>query len=170
MAILRNQKGGNDCGPTCFANALNLLGYDIKISQANKLCNLKRDGTDSDDLSKAFSKYGFYVREKTCYNKERAWKWLVEDTNKGLPIILSVDNDHHWLLVLRAGIKTVQIIDPSDKQVTKISKKEMLERWEYFEDHRDIARYHGLAFKPYKDKSICAVKVRKQILSTIDVR
>ena len=170
MAILRSQKAGNDCGPTCFANALNLLGYDITTYQANKLCNLQKDGTDSLDLSRAFKRYGFSIEERTHYSKNKAWSWLIEDTKKGLPVIISVDNDGHWLLVLRAGRKTIQIFDPSDKIISQISYKEMIERWEYYEKHRDYPRFHGLAFRPFKSKSKRAVQIRKQILSTIDVR
>ena len=34
------------------------------IGKANKLCNLRKEGTDADDLSKAFERFGFEVEEK----------------------------------------------------------------------------------------------------------
>lgn len=169
MAILRGQKATNDCGPTCFANALNMLGYDIKIVQANELCGLKKDGTDSFDIIKAFSRYGFEGKEKIHYSTKRAWSWLMKDTSRGLPIILSVDNDTHWVLVLRAGKNSVQIFDPDDDYPKKIDKDVLLERWAFYEDRRDSPRFHGLKITPFKDKSIKAVILREKVLSTIDV-
>lgn len=170
MAILRGQKTNYDCGPTCFANALNMLGYDIKIDQANKLCNLTKHGTDSDDLIKAFERYGFEGREKVHYNADKAWEWLQTDTAQGLPVILSVDTDTHWILVLRAGKNRVQILDPDDDGPTRISRKKLMERWQHFHDRRMKPMMHGLAFEPFKDKSIKAVTMRASFLATVDVR
>lgn len=172
MAILRGQRGNSDCGPTCFANALNILGYDIKISQANELCGLTKDGTDSSDLIKAFDKYGFECKEKFYRNQKRAWSWLVKDTSQGLPIILGVDDDSHWLLVLRAGKYEAQILDPGPgyDEPTKISKEELLYRWKYFNGKSSKPQFQGLKLMPYKDKAIKAVLVREKLLATIDVR
>ena len=170
MAILRGQRGGNDCGPTCFANALNILGYDIKISQANELCNLAKDGTDGQDLTKAFNKYGFNCKEKIHYSPKRAWDWLIRDTNRGLPIIIGVDNGTHWLLVLRAGRQEAQILDPESDNPNKVSKEKLLHRWKYIEDGLIRPKYEGLKIAPFKNKSIKAVLLRKKILATIDVK
>lgn len=170
MAILRGQKQYNDCGPTCFANALNALGYDIKIEQANKLCNLQKEGTDSFDLIRAFERYGFDGKEQVHNTKLKAWQWLMQDTKRGLPIVLSVDNDTHWLLVLRAGKTSVQIIDPSEDMPSKITRKELMARWQCLDDESKYKyRFHGLAFEPFKDKSIKATQMRERLLATIDV-
>jgi len=169
MAILRNQRGNNDCGPTCFSNALNLLGYDIKISKANQMCNLTKDGTDSDDLIRAFNRYGFDGKEKVFYKEKKAWQWIIKDTQRGLPVILSVDDDSHWILVLRAGRRGVQVFDPDDAYPTKITKSELLLRWRFLDGEKDIFKFHGLAFVPFKDKAIKAVLVREMTLKTIDV-
>ena len=170
MAILRGQKAGNDCGPTCFANVLNVLGYDIKIAQANELCELQRDGTDSFDLFKAFYRYGFDGKEKVHYSPDRAWAWITRDTNKGLPVILSVDADSHWVLVLRAGDKEVQIFDPDSDYPQKISKTDMMKRWANHRDGKLQIRYHGLKLEPFKEKSIRAVNLREKMLLTSDVK
>lgn len=170
MAILRGQKGNNDCGPTCFANALNILGYDIKIAQSNEICSLKYEGTDSFDLIKAFERYGFEGKEKIHYDAERAWNWIVKDTNKGVPTILSVDNDGHWVLALRAGKNQIQIFDPDDEFPKKVSKNAMLERWACYRDKCSRPRFHGLELVPFKIKSIKAVVLREQLLATADVR
>ena len=39
MAILRGQRGNNDCGPTCFANTLNILGYDKVVYDSSEVFN-----------------------------------------------------------------------------------------------------------------------------------
>lgn len=170
MAILRGQKGNNDCGPTCFANALNILGYDIKIAQSNDLCSLRYEGTDSFDLIRAFERYGFDVKEKIHYDADRAWNWLMKETSKGAPTILSVDGDSHWILALRTGKTQIQIFDPDDDFPKKINKSAMLDRWACYGDKRTRPRFHALEMVPFKIKSIKAVVLREQLLSTADVR
>ena len=169
MAILRNQRGKNDCGPTCFANTLNILGYDINISRANKICSLGRHGTDSDDLTQAFEKFGFEVKERVYNEPEKAWSWLRRDTNRGFPLILAADSDSHWILALRAGEKEIQIFDPLDKQPTKITKEELLERWDCASETQKEF-YMGLIIRPFKKKAAEAIYLRKQILKTVDVK
>ena len=171
MAILRSQKSDNDCGPTCFANALNILGYDIKVGKANQLCKLKKDGTGFEELTKAFDKYGFETKEKMYYDQEKAWNWIKRDTKNGLPVIISVDDTSHWLLILRAGDSKVQIFDPGDRWPTKITKKKLIERWKFYEDIAKSKQcFHGVALIPYKDKSIRAVLLRERLLATIDIK
>jgi len=170
MAIIRSQKTGYDCGPTCFANTLNILGYDIKIEQANKLCSLKRDGTDSDDLIKAFDKFGFEGHEKVHYNSKYAWNWLIKNTHRGVPTIISVDDDSHWILVLLAGKNKAQILDPEDGLPELITRKELTERWGCFQTPKSNSpRYHSLELIPYKDKSIQAVVTRERLIATMGV-
>jgi ABC-type bacteriocin/lantibiotic exporter with double-glycine peptidase domain len=170
VAIIRGQKTGYDCGPTCFANTLNILGYDIKIKQANKLCNLKKEGTDSDDLIKAFDKYGFEGHDKVYYDSQCAWNWLVKNTNRGVPTIISVDYDLHWILVLLAGKNKAQILDPEDSLPSLISRKELIERWGCLQTPRSNSpRFHSLELIPYKNKSIQAIIVRERLITTMGI-
>lgn len=167
---LRSQRKSNDCGPTCFSNLLSILGYSVTIKKANTLCRLQKDGTDSDDLACGFNRYGFDVKERNFYSQERAWEWLIKDTKRGQPVILSVDGDSHWTLVLRAGDKTVQMFDPNDSEPTLITKKELVDRWEFFEGNNTRPIYQGLSIIPFRNKSIKAVTLREKLLATIDVR
>jgi len=168
MAILRGQRANDDCGPTCFANALNILGYDIKIGQANELCNLNKDGTDSVDLIKAFDRYGFEGIERVYYNENKAWNWITRDTNYGIPTIISVDDDSHWLLVLCAGKNEAQIFDsgPGNDEPQKISRRGLISRWKYIRKNYVKPRFHGIKLIPYKDKSIKAILLREKLLLT----
>lgn len=171
MAVLRSQRSNNDCGPTCVANALNILGYDIKVGKTNDLCRLKKDGTSSEDLARAFDRYGFDSEEKIYRDKEKAWNWIKRDTKNGLPVIISVDDTSHWLLILRVGKNEVQIFDPGDRIPAKITKSRLIQRWKFFEDTNNARScFHGLAIIPYKDKSIKAVLLRERLLATIDVK
>jgi len=168
MAILRRQRKQNDCGPTCFANTLNILGYDITIAQANKICGLGPSGTDSIDLTKAFNKFGFETKEREYRKEDKAWNWLKRDTNKGIPIILAVDEDSHWILVLRAGDNEAQIFDPLSFGPEKILKKDLMDRWDCSSGIKSKF-FMGLMIKPIKKKAITAIALRKKILNTIDV-
>lgn len=169
MALLRNQKGNSDCGPTCFANTLNILGYDIKIEQANKLCRLESDGTNSNNLIKAFNKYGFEVHDKLHYNSKNAWNWLVKHTNLGIPTIISVDDNSHWALILLAGKNKAQVLDPEDDLPELVNRKDLIEKWKYIPNKRK-PRFHSLELIPYRDKSIQAVVIREKIIATMDVK
>lgn len=169
MAILRRQRGKNDCGPTCFANALNALGYDIGIMRANKLCNLSIYGTDSIDLIQAFERFGFEAKERSYIKTDKAWAWLIRDTNKGLPLILAVDDDAHWILVLCAKSEEAQIFDPLEASPEKIAQKDLMERWDCATEQQS-KYYMGLVIKPKNEKSRKAVKMRKTLLKTADLK
>jgi len=171
MAILRSQRENNDCGPTCFANTLNILGYDIKIEQSNKLCGLQKDGTDSNNLIKAFDKYGFEGREKVYYSAKNAWNWLIKQTSSGIPTVISVDDDTHWMVVLLVGKNKAQVFDPDDGEPELISREELLKRWKNVPPNkRSKPRFHSLELIPYKDKSIQAVIMRERLIETMDVK
>jgi ABC-type bacteriocin/lantibiotic exporter with double-glycine peptidase domain len=146
------------------------LGYDIKIEQANKLCGLRKEGTDSDNLTGAFDKYGFEVREKLHYSSKHAWNWLVKHTNLGVPTIISTDDNSHWALVLLAGKNKAQILDPEDDLPELINRKDLIERWMYVPNKRSKPRFHSLELIPYKDKSIQAVVIREKLIATMDVK
>ena len=90
------------------------------------------------------------------------------DTKHGLPVIISVDDSSHWILVLRAGQRTVQILDPEDDTPVQITRKELIKRWKY--EEKDKLIFQGISLEPFRDKSIKAVKIREQLLATIDVR
>lgn len=169
MSILQGQRTRYDCGPACFRNTMSILGYSITWERAYEMCRLTSEGTTADDLAYAFDRYGFEVKEKEYFEEEKGWSWLIKETNKGIPIIISTDDDRHWLLVLRAGEKMVQIFDPDEDGPTKITKKELMNRWKYYEGRRQKPRLHGLLLIPYKKKSIKAVIMREQILATGDV-
>ena len=85
-------------------------------------------------------------------------------------MILSVDADSHWVLVLRAGDKEVQIFDPDSDYPQKISKTDMMKRWANHRDGKLQIRYHGLKLEPFKEKSIRAVNLREKMLLTSDVK
>ncbi len=170
MAIIRRQRKAYDCGSACVANFLNTLYYDIPISKADVLCNLTVDGTDGNDLIRAIGVYGFEGHEYNYYRLKLAWDWLMKHTNRGTPVILSVDNDTHWLLVLRAGEETAQIFDPDHPEPELVNKQDLVSRWGVLSSTRQHARYNGLSFKPTRDKAIEAVRMRKVILDTIDVK
>jgi ABC-type bacteriocin/lantibiotic exporter with double-glycine peptidase domain len=170
MALLRSQKTGCDCGPTCFANTLNILGYDIKIEQANRLCRLRKEGTDSGDLSVAFDRYGFEINEKIHYSSKGAWNWLIKSTNLGVPVIISTDYDSHWLLVLLAGKNKAQIFDPEDSLPKLVSRKDLIQRWSHTPDKNSKIIFHSLEIIPYKDKSVRAVIIRQELIKTMDVK
>ena len=169
MGLMRGGRGNNDCGPTCVSNALNQLGYAITIKKANQICGLKAEGTYTEDLIRAFKKYGFDAKERVFSDPEVAWGWLMRETKKGILPILGVDNDTHWTLILRAGEKQVQIFDPMDELPAKTNKEDFLARWKY-QDCSGKNQYLGISFKPTRNKSLRAVELRKALLGTADVK
>lgn len=93
----------------------------------------------------------------------------MKETSRGVPVIMSVDDDSHWILALRVGKNRAQIFDPDDKFPTRIGKGKLLERWSFFEDRRQKPRLHILQIIPFKEKSIKAVITRERLLKTVDV-
>lgn len=161
--ILRKQNRKNNCGPTCFANLLNMLGYNVGIREADNVCDLRKEGIDDDDLMRAFKKYGFKGKELVCLNGRRAFKLLIQRLNNS-PVILAVDADNHYILVLRADKKNVQIYDPLKKYPQTINKNELLARWASL--YKDRTLYQGIYVIPHSAKAKKAISMYRHLVKT----
>jgi ABC-type bacteriocin/lantibiotic exporter with double-glycine peptidase domain len=161
--ILRKQNRKNTCGPTCFANLLNMLGYNVGIREADSACNLRKEGIDDDDLVNAFKKYGFNGKEIVCLNGRRAFKLLIQRLNNS-PVILAVDADSHYILVLRADEKSVQIYDPLKKYPQTLTNKELLKRWASL--YKEGTLYQGVYVIPHSAKSKKAISMYRHLVKT----
>jgi len=164
MPFLRRQHAGNDCGPTCFANMLNLLGYNITIPHANKVCRLTRGGTDANDLIRAFQKFGFCGDIGEFDSDKKAWRWVVKQSSLFYPVIVSILDDTHWILVLSANQNYAQIIDPDVGKPEKLDKVSFLTQWKYEEDGE--SEFFGISFYPIKPKAEKAISLRKELNKT----
>ena len=169
MAILRRQKTRHDCGPTCFSNLLNLLGFNVSINRANRACNLALDGTDTNDLIRAFKRYGFTAKEKTHHSEQRAIDWLIKTTKNGTPVVVAVDSDTHWSLVLLAGQDYVQSFDPSEDFPTLETMGDFMTRWGFYSETRSTPILLGLELLPESKKAMKAIEMRAALIATSDV-
>lgn len=159
--MLRQQRGPNDCGPTTFSNVLNLLGYDIGIDRANNACSLTGDGTGAYDLIKAFKKFGFIAEEFIVYKEKTAWAKAIWKTKDGIPLIIGVDEDTHWTMIIKANSHNAQIFDPSEQFPQKITRNKLVKRW-----MQPNGAFFYMTIKPYSIKARTAVEMRKQLIKT----
>ncbi len=127
------------CGPTAICNAVAALGEQLNqahVAEVAKACPIR--GTSVRRLTTALKKLGRQTvqlqpekRPKGPDVATRAWAGLLAALRTGAPVILSVDDDEHWVAAIGLiGRERVLVADSADGAlVLCYSRQELLNRW-----------------------------------------
>lgn len=130
------------CGAYSFGHLLNIFGISNYVDNNIKACKTIPNpltikfwdgGTDEGNILKALKKVKFNAAELNAFDSEKAKKILDQSLKNHKPVILSVDNDRHWLVAV--GIyknKYVLIDSGSDESNTIVfySWNKLRSRWD----------------------------------------
>lgn len=88
------------CGPASIQNALRALGIRVGQQRIAKLAGTcLDDGTDENGIIKAVEDLGYVASPFSTNHKQDASNWLLDQSRKGNPCIICVDNWGHWVAV-----------------------------------------------------------------------
>lgn len=143
---MRFQEQDNSCGAACVKNLMLAMGVDIKTEQeVRKKAGTNRKGTTQGGIKRALKAYGHNSESFQFRLHRSALRHLEVLLRAGRPVVLCVDDWHHWVVVLARfrptfdGPKTYLVVDPgwdADKASKEgpcqiLSEEELKSRWQH---------------------------------------
>ncbi len=124
MGIKVKQRDITDCGAACLASIAAYHGLEIPISKIRQMASTDQKGTNILGLIEAADKMGFSA--KGVRGEFDALKELP------MPVIAHVVVRkvlHHFVVVFKINEKNVQLMDPADGIIHKVSHKDFMDSW-----------------------------------------
>lgn len=113
-------------------SAFMILSYYNKISNPNQIKYdmklLKKEGIDTEPLLKIFKNFGCTVSVNIKANISD----IAKSVNNGKPILISVDDGEHWVVIYGYSKSSIYVLDPSIFSSIKCrwEIKTFLSRWD----------------------------------------
>jgi hypothetical protein len=107
------QRNNWACGPWSLRHCFMKWGIDVDPYQIAKLALSTRAGTDERRMELGAFRLGARWSNKTVTSALAAKRLIQKSLRKGNSVVLSVDNDEHWIAVLHHGHKGYLIFDSS---------------------------------------------------------
>ena len=124
MGIQVKQHDITDCGAACLASIASYYRLKLPISLIRQMAGTDKKGTNVLGLLKAAEKLGFTAK---------GVKGKMESIHKiPLPAIAHIIVNkvlHHYVVIYKATEKTVEVMDPREGKLKKMSLKEFEDQW-----------------------------------------
>lgn len=138
---MRMQDTEANCGPASLSNALLALGIARSQAECEVLCSATSDGVDERKMRRAIEAVG---RAPVAISEKRpavALLMLERFLDDGRPVLLSVDDESHWVTAVARLGRRFLVADPADNElVLSLDTEGLMARWVGLK-----GRYYGLA-------------------------
>ncbi|HOK73569.1 MAG TPA: cysteine peptidase family C39 domain-containing protein, partial [Bacteroidales bacterium] len=118
------QRDITDCGAACLASVAAYYRFDIPVARIRQLAGTDRKGTNVLGLVEAAGKMGFIAKgvkgEIDCLGKIPKPAIAHFIVRKVL---------HHYVVLMKVSQKWVEIMDPSDGEIHRLTYEEFKEQW-----------------------------------------
>ncbi|MGB4293789.1 MAG: peptidase domain-containing ABC transporter [Bacteroidales bacterium] len=118
------QRDITDCGAACLASVAAYYRFDIPVARIRQLAGTDRKGTNVLGLVEAAGKMGFIAKgvkgEIDCLGKIPKPAIAHFIVRKVL---------HHYVVLMKVSQKWVEIMDPSDGEIHRLTYEEFREQW-----------------------------------------
>ena len=116
------------CGVQCVYMILNYFSIENTLGEISKgLKTTKKDGTDTEPILNYLRGCGL----KVSVNKYAVLSDIHSAIANSRPILISVDESEHWVIVYGYSANSIFILDPSGKYISnKWELKEFFNRWD----------------------------------------
>jgi ABC-type bacteriocin/lantibiotic exporter with double-glycine peptidase domain len=119
------------CGLASIANALEVLGIRRSQREIDRLCHVSPEaGCDEVEMKRALLANGCDVDEWPGIDCDTALRWVDGCMGDGMPVILCVDDDEHWVTVIGTCGPRYIVFDPSRNAGIEVhSPPSLAARW-----------------------------------------
>lgn len=163
------QKSGM-CGHRSLIHALALLGINLTEKDAIRLTGVTRaraaeTGTSEKKLIKAIRKAGCQPHVHTCNSEKKAKSRIGTFLKKGMPVIISTDDEQHWAVLAGRYKDRYYWIDSADPRLVGHWKWDDIAEWMEYDD----AEYYFIGIAE-KDMSHSVVKRFHELYPLLKVK
>lgn len=136
-----------NCGQHALVHALGCLGIHISIGEAHKRTGVSRlramfEGTDEHAIMKGIKKSGCKPLPHLVHGEAEARKIITRYLRQGIPLIILIDEEEHWMVLLGMKEERFTWIDSVDERLTGSSKWKTIAGWMGYGEGGD--RYYSI--------------------------
>ncbi len=116
------------CGAQCVFMILNYYGIDISFETVvGELKTNDKDGTDTKPILRFLKKNGLEV----VVNEKTNLSYIKATIDNGAPLLISVNNGDHWIVIYGYSKEGIFVLDPSKKRIlNQWGIAEFIKRWD----------------------------------------
>jgi hypothetical protein len=146
-----------DCGEYAILHAALVLGIPISSETVHRATGVSKKhsaiyGTSAGAIRRALNKFDLESVVCDIKDEEEAKKAIDRALETGYPIIASVENEEHWIVLVSKDSHGYYWIDSSDYQLLGCSGFREISEWLEYEEE-DKTGYYFIVVKP-KDENI----------------
>lgn len=106
------QEKSYSCGPAALRAVLYVYGKKATEKMIRRWARTTPEGTDEEGLKNAIAHYKFRHVEHNYSGAREATDWLKKSLRKGVPAVLCVDKESHWVAAVGMLGKKIIVFDP----------------------------------------------------------
>jgi ABC-type bacteriocin transporter len=124
MPIKVKQRDITDCGAACICSVASHYKLNLTVSGIRQLASTDQKGTTVQGLMDALDKLGFQSK-----GVRGELKSLLKIPKPAIAHIIVKEVLHHFVVIYRVTPAFVQIMDPADGQLHRVTQEEFKKRW-----------------------------------------
>lgn len=114
------------CGPASLKMILSYHGLDVSEEILIRLTDANPNGVDVNKLIMVLTQLGF--RAEPIEGSYKTLKTYFRE--KPMPILLHLEKEEHYVVLVGINQKYIYIVDPSIKGIQKIKRGEFVQQWQ----------------------------------------
>jgi len=124
MTIKVKQRDITDCGAACLASVAAHYNLALPVARIRQLAGTDKKGTNVLGLVEAAGKMGFLAK-----GVRGDWDSLFKIPKPAIAHVIVKEVLHHYVVVLKATDKNIEIMDPGDGAIHKLEHEEFKKQW-----------------------------------------
>ena len=124
MTIKVKQRDITDCGAACLASVAANYNLALPVARIRQLAGTDKKGTNVLGLVEAAGKMGFLAK-----GVRGDWDSLFKIPKPAIAHVIVKEVLHHYVVVLKATDKNIEIMDPGDGAIHKLEHEEFKKQW-----------------------------------------
>ena len=124
MSIKVKQRDITDCGAACLASVAAYYNLKMPVARIRQFAGTDKKGTNVLGLVEAAGKMGFLAK-----GVRGEWDSLFKIPKPSIAHIIVKEVLHHYVVLIRTTDKFIEIMDPADGELHKISHDEFKKQW-----------------------------------------
>ena len=124
MQVKIKQRDITDCGAACLASVAAYYRLTLPVARIRQLAGTDKKGTNILGLVEAATKMGFLAK-----GVRGDWESLFKIPKPAIAHVVVREVLHHYVVLLGANKKYIEIMDPADGEIHKLDHDEFRKQW-----------------------------------------
>ena len=124
MSVKVKQRDITDCGAACLASVAAIINWHYLLPRIRQMAGTDKKGTNVLGLVEAAGKMGFLAK-----GVRGEWDSLFKIPKPAIAHVVVKEVLHHYVVLSDTTDKYIEIMDPADGELHKISHEEFRKQW-----------------------------------------